>query len=422
MKQKALEFIKHPLVSGSSIIFAGSLFANFLNFLFNIFMTRNLSLADYGTVTSLISIIMMPALVSGSIVPTVINFGATYFAQNDLSMVKGLYYKITKPFSAIGVFLLLFFLIFAKEIGSFFNIQNESLIRIAGFTIFVTFIGAVNLALLQAKLAFTFITISNLASTIVKVAVGVAMIVLGYKAFGGMMAIFLSFLSGYLITLYPLRFIFERKTKVPNIEFKSLVSYGFPAALATFSLTSLITTDLVLVKHFFTPDEAGLYAVLSLIGRVIFFLTAPIGQVMFPLIVQKYAKDEDYRGIFLMAILLVLLPGIGMTAFYFIFPEFTIQFFNKQQQSLQMAPFLGFFGFIITLYALVSVLTNFFLSIKKVKVSYLVALGALSQALLIWLFHDEFIQIIITTLVIVSLLLFVLLLYYGKLHSGKEKT
>ena len=53
---------------------------------------------------------------------------------------------------------------------------------------------------------------------------------------------------------------------------------------------------LILVKHFFSPHDAGIYAGLSLIGRVIFFFSAPIASVMFPVIVQKYARKENYEN------------------------------------------------------------------------------------------------------------------------------
>lgn len=421
MKQKALDFLRHPLVSGSSVIFLGSLFANFLNFLFNIFMTRNLSISDYGTIMSLTSIIMMPALVSSSVIPTVINFGATYFAKNDLAMVRGIFFKITKPLFILGILMLACFIIFRDQIGAFFHIADSRLIILAGMTIFITFSGAAIGALLQAKLEFKFLAGINVIASVVKITAGVTLILLGFKAFGAMWTVFLSFAIPFVVSIYPLRFVFSKSVKSPRIDTKSLLVYGFPAALTAFSLTSLITTDIILVKHFFSPEKAGLYAVLSLIGRVVYFISAPIGQVMFPLIVQKFTKNEDYKSIFLMAILLGLIPAIGITGFYFIFPEFTIQFFNKQVESLQMAPFLGYFGLMISFYVIVSILTNFFLSIKRTDVVYALTTGAIMQIIFISIFHKSFTQIIIISFTIISLLLLVLLLYYSQLNRGKEK-
>lgn len=420
MKQKALAFMRHPLVSGSSILFLGSLFANFLNFLFNIFMTRNLSITDYGTITSLISIIMMPALVSSSVIPTVVNFGAVYFARNDLAMVRGIFFKITKPLFIAGLVLLATFILFREQIGAFFRITDTSLIVLSGMTICITFSGAAAGALLQAKLAFRFISGLGILASVVKITIGVALVLLGLKAFGVMFTIFLAFTIPFIVSFYPLRFLFDKNIKSPKIETKELFKYGLPAAITSFSLTSLITTDIILVKHFFSPETAGLYAVLSLIGRVIFFLTAPIAQVMFPLIVQKYTINEDYKSILFMALLLVLLPGIGITGFYFLFPDIAIQFFNKQEQALMMAPYLGYFGFMIALYTLCAVLTNFFLSIKRTNVAYPLALASILQVGGIWIFHETFTQVISITFTIISLLLVVLLVYYFQLNRGKE--
>ena len=85
MREMAIGLIKHPLISGSIMVSAGSLLANFVNFLFNIFISRNLTVQDYGVVASLIAVITLFSISSGAIIPTIINFTAESFAKNDLS-------------------------------------------------------------------------------------------------------------------------------------------------------------------------------------------------------------------------------------------------------------------------------------------------------------------------------------------------
>ena len=98
MKQHAKKLLKNPLIYGTSIVVFGSLLTNFFNFLFNLYMTRNLSNADYGVLASVISIITFPALISSAIIPLVVQFAGSYFAQGKQDMARGFYYQITKYF------------------------------------------------------------------------------------------------------------------------------------------------------------------------------------------------------------------------------------------------------------------------------------------------------------------------------------
>ena len=416
MKEKFFSFGKrflgNELIAGAGFIFVASLLGNILNFFFNLFMSRNLSVSDYGVLASLISIITLFMLVAGAVVPTIIRFAGSYFAKGEFHMVRGLFFNVSRLSFTLGVFVFFIFLIFWPRIGEFFNINDKYLIILVGFVVFLIFIGVINGALLQAKLAFRFIAFINLLGTFSKLFLGIALVFLGFSVIGALWAILLSLLIPYLLSFIPLKFILKKSVGAPKIQIRTLLVYGAPAAIASFSLMSLITTDIILVKHFFDPDRAGIYAGLSLIGRVIFFFSAPVGTVMFPLVVQKHTRNENYQNILRLSVLLILLPSIALTIFYFIFPEFTIRFFLKNEEYVSAAPYLGFFGIFIGLFSLLSVFTNFYLSIKRTKIFIPLVAGAIIQAALIWIWHESFGQIIIISTITTFLLLISLIIYY----------
>src|SRR3990167_4371225 len=306
---------KHELISGASLIFVGAFFANILNFLFNLFMTRNLSAENYGILATLNSLMTLAVLPAGAIVPIVLQFGALYFAKNQLEMARGLYFKITKPFFLFGTLIFILFVIFRGALAQFFRIEDESLIMLAACTIYLGFIGVANPALLQAKLAFSFIAFTNLLSALLKLVIGVGMVLAGFSLGGVMWGLLISSSVPYILSFLPLKFLLDKGIAAPKISLNTLLSYGAPASLATFGLTSFVTTDIILVKHFFDPQAAGIYATLSLVGRVIFFFSAPIGMVMFPLVAQKYARQENFHNTFKLALFLVLLPSVPLTIF-----------------------------------------------------------------------------------------------------------
>lgn len=412
-------FFGHELISGASLIFFGSLLISLLNFLFNLFMVRNLTVSDYGILISLISLMTLSTLPVSAVVPMVVNFAASYFAKSELDMVRGLFFKISKLTFLLGFAVFIIFIVFSQIIGQFFNIQNNTLIILVGLNVFLGFVVVLNIPLLQAKLSFTHITFTNLVSSLLKLTIGILVIFLGFAVGGILWAIFFSSLVQYIFNFFPLKFIFQKGISLPKISSSKLFSYGIPAALATFSLMSLTNTDIILVKHFFNPTDAGIYAGLSLVGKVIFFFSAPLGTVMFPLVTQKYTRQENYHHVFGLALSLVAVASIALTIFYFIFPEFTIIFFIKNEEYLAVVSLLGLFGIFITLYSLVSIFTYFYLSTKKTEIFIPLTIAAVTQAVLIWFYHQTFLQVIIISLFVTSLLLMSLLLYYWKLYVKK---
>lgn len=417
MKRKIKETINHPLITGSVVIFFGTLLANFFNFLFNLFMMRNLSVGDYGILASLVSLVTIASIPAGAFVPTIVRFGGFYFAKNDYEMLRGFYFKINRVCFFLAFIFIGFFIIFSQKIGLFFRINDTFLILLVGLSVAFGFIGILNIGILQAKLSFGFLSFINLSGAILKLIIGTFLVYIGFAVNGALIGFFMSALLPYLLSFIPLGFLFGNKSKTPEIKNNDLISYGIPSAITLLGLTSLITSDIILVKHFFDPKTAGIYAGVSLIGRIIFFLSAPIGTVMFPLVVQKHTRKENYLNTFLLAGIIVLLPSILLTFLYFLFPEFIISFFSKGEYA-QASYLLGIFGIYITVYSLFSILANFYLSIKKTNVFIPIGLGAILQLILIWFFHDSFLQIIFISLGVVGLLLVGLLIYCFKIFSN----
>jgi len=412
MKEKVKKIIKHPLIYGSAIVVLGSLLSNFFNFLYNLFMSRNLTVADYGTLASIMSLIGLPVLLSSAATPLIIKFAGGYFATNNMPLLRGFYQKIQKFYLYICVIVVALFLLFITQVSQFFHIADINILYISVFIIILALVGGLNGAFLQAKLAFGFQVVVNLVNTIAKLLLGVIFVFAGYGVPGATLSILISCLLSYIVGLIPLRFVFDKNIISPKIETKSLFAYGIPSALTSFGLTSFISADMLLVKHFFDPVQAGLYAGLSLIARVIFYISGPIAAVMFPIIVQKHSKNENFVNTFKLSLLFVLAPSIILTTIYYFFPDFIILFFLKKREYLAIKPLLWLFGVYICLYGLTSIIATFYLSIKKTKVYIPILIGAFAQVVLIIFYHQSFLQIITISLVIMFLLVITLLLYY----------
>jgi len=419
MKKKVKQLLKHPLITGSTVIFFGTLLANAFNFFFTAYMLRNLPAGDKGTLFALISIITLPGLAANSIAPSIVNFAGTYFAKNNLGRVHGLYNKIAKFYMIIGSVFFVAFLVSIPFLSQFFKIPNQQLLFLVDVIVFLGVLNVINVSFLQAKLAFGYIAFISILSAILKFVLGIFFVSSGFAVTGAMYALILAAIIPLLLSFKPLRFIFDKKTVKEKVDTREIILYGLPSAVAILGLTSFITSDILLVKHFFPPLQADVYAGLSIIARVIFYFSAPIALVMFPLVVQKFSKNESNTGTFFLAILFVLLPSAVITLVYFLMPEFIMHIFGIKNITPEDKYLLGIFGIFISLYSLLSVLTNFFLSIKKIKIYIPIVLCAVLQIIGICLYHKNFLSIISISVVITFLLVCGLLIYYP--YATKKK-
>lgn len=408
------KIIKNELVGGAFFVFLGTSASNFLAFLLNLFLARTLTYSDYGIFTSLLSLIALFTIPTMSFQTVILRFISKHFALNENEHASFFYKRALIYVGLTGFIIFTIFVIASQQISAFLKISDSRLVILVGLIVATSYISVVNISVLQSLLKFKFMSFISVTSGTIKLLCGILLVYLGYEVAGALWAIFLMFLITFILGFFPLKKIIIKNTKKIAFPNKEIFLYAVPTSIAVLSIYSLVSADVILVKHFFSADMAGLYGGLSVIGRVIFFFTAPIPSVMFPILVKKHTRSESFNNIFYLSIIGVLFLSLGITVIYFLFPNFIIQLFLGGRSYLRISEFLGLFGLYITLFSVLNVLVSFFLSIKKTEVSYIVAFGAILQVIMIYSFHSNFFQVIGVSILVCSLLIFLLLLYYAK--------
>ncbi|OGH08646.1 MAG: hypothetical protein A2152_03200 [Candidatus Levybacteria bacterium RBG_16_35_6] len=422
MRKRAFSFgkkvLKHELITGSFYLFIGTIVSALLAFLINLFFARNLTKPDYGIYASLIALVTLFTIPAQSLTQIVVRFAGDYFAKGETDKLRIFYFRIIKFLFLVASVIFILFFAFSPIIQNFLKLDNFLFVPLIGFIIAISYISIVNVGFLQGMVKFLFISITQISGAAVRLIVGVILVFMGYRVFGALWASILSFIIVFLLGFIPLKFLIKKvKGTSITIPTKELLAYGIPSTIAVLSLSSFISIDVVLVKHFFTPFQAGLYGGLSLIGKVIFYLTGIIPTVMFPLIIRRHAKKEPFKRLFYMAFFLVLVPSVLITSFYFVFPLYSVRFFLGAGYK-EIVPYLGIFGAYMTIFCLLNVCVYFFLSMRKTLVFIPLLIGSIFQIGLIALLHNSFLEVILISLIICSLLLVGFLVYFIS-QSGK---
>lgn len=416
MKDKIIflanRFISHELVSGSVYVFAGFLFASFLSFILNLFLARNLTPSDYGIYASLLSLFTLASIPTQSVTPIVVRFATDFFAKEENDKAANFYIKVFKFVFIFSFLIFVVFFLFSSPIENFLHLDNFWYVIITGLSVAASYLAIVNMAFLQSLLKFSLVSLSYILNGFVRIAVAFILVYFGFKVFGALIAILIATLIPFFLQFIPLRFLFKSKTKDTKISGKEILSYALPTSIATLSLMSLTSSDVILIKHFFSSGDAGLYGGLSLIGKVIFYFTGPIPSVMFPLLIKRHARGENFNSLFYLALILVFIPSFGITLIYFIAPSFIVNLFLGGGNYSRMASLLGLFGVFLTIFSLINVFVNFFLSLKKTSIFIFVLTAAILQIVFINLFHSSFVQVVFDSLFVSAGLLIALFIFY----------
>ncbi|MGB9707021.1 MAG: oligosaccharide flippase family protein [Microgenomates group bacterium] len=410
------KFFANPLIAGSSVLFVGTMIANFGNYLYHLLMGRMLGPKDYGVLTSLISLAYLLSIISTTFLTTVVKFVTKYKVKGQFSKIFNLFWGLQKIFSVLGLFLFAAFFILKEKIATFLQLENSFPIVVLGGWMGLSLLSFVNDGTLRGFLKFNFLAFNSVFATILKLTIAIFLVMVGFGVSGALAAIFLGSLLPYFLSFYPLRFLWQYKDG-ETIEWRQFFGFSFPVLLATLGLTSLYSSDVILVKHFFSPLEAGLYSATSVLGRIVFFASGVVPAVMFPLVSERFENGRKYRHFLTQSLFIVGGESLLITTIYFLFPSPMIKILYGEGY-LAALPYLGIFAVFISFYSLSSLLVNFFLSVGETKVAVFCLLAALLQIILIFAFHSSLLQIIKISLVI-SVLLFVSLVIFLR-QSEKE--
>lgn len=416
MKKSIYQLIKHPLILGSSVIFFGSLGSSLLNYVFNLIMGRTLSVGDYGTFASLISLFNIFSVFAIAIMMVFAKLSASLVGQKKEKLIGSLVIAGNKWVGLMSLFICGLLLIFSVQISNFLHINSQSFIVLIVVSLFFSFLTSVPQGALQGLLKFGYFSFVNIFSSLIKLIFGILLVTIGLKALGAIYAFLLSGIAAYLFSFLPLLKYFKTKVSVDKFTLSSLhnkaYAYAIPVFLSNIGIISLVSIDIILVKHYFNPTLAGQYAALSLMGRSIFYVVSPIASVLFPLIVQKKERQERLTGTLILSIVLIVLPSVVLSFIYFFFPRMILSIFFPSSVYLSLAPYLGPFSVFILIYSMCFLLNSFYLSIGKTKVFFFTIISVILQSMSIVFFHDNISQVITGLIVVSFLLLFSLLIYY----------
>jgi O-antigen/teichoic acid export membrane protein len=339
-------FLDNPVVGGSLILFVGNMIANAGSYFYHLIMGRMLGPSDYGALSSLISLSYIFSIPVVGLNMVVMKYISALKGGAGLGAALDFYKWLGKKLLRLSfvIFWLMGFM--SPLLASFLHLSSVFPIILINFLGLLGIFVSLNTYTLQGLLRFGSVALVSVVQAILRLLTAFFLVWWGYKVLGALFSFLISSVVALALGFFLVKRVFGPNVSdyiQPKPKSKEIFEYGFPVLLASIAFTFFYTSDILLVKHFLPPVQAGFYASLALLGKIVFFASSSVGQAMFPIVSGKNAKGEDYRKTLFLSFLLVVTVSLAVTGLYFLIPKIMIEIlFGKQY--LAVASDLGFFG------------------------------------------------------------------------------
>lgn len=373
--------------------------ASFLAYILNLIIARSFSLADYGEYMSAIAYLTLFGIPLGALGMMVIKKLGSAEPEDRVGLARSIEKWLAQEIlsllpiiSVISIFLGL--LMYFKGQMGLPAILFVLLASVMG--IFANFYGAA----LQSYKEFALVGGYSVAAVVIKMILAISVIWL----YPNLWWLFASFLvAGVLATvvghwLVGMPFVAKPKAISGQVEIKfdRLFSYltrqsVLVPLVTTLGIVGLANVDVILVKKFFTGEEAGLYGSLSLLGRIVLYVAAPLSAVAFTYFTGKDSQHKT-RKVLLLVTGIISLIGFGAALGYGLFPNLVVMviFGDKFLGISQLVWLAAVFG---ALYSLMNLYAQYFVA-KGSKFAYLGILAVVLQTVGIYIIHQSLQQVL----------------------------
>lgn len=379
------------LVGSGSILVIATIFANFLNFIYSAYLTRTISYESFGLITLINSFLFLTTIPLVALSRTVAHRTAFFLGKYD-AVISG-FWRLTRKkaiVASLGVTAL--WLALSPFLASYF--QESSLLPFIVFAP-IWIIGtasAVDEGFISGNQKFEMIGFLFATEAMARLVYTWLLINFGFEKY------VYNAIPASILTSFLIGWIYARRLQ-RDVKKVKLASYIFPtkflvtSVFVKISIVAFISLDVILAKHFLPPEDAGKYAILSLAGKMIYFVGSLFSQFITPLISKEEGKGEDSKDTFNNIFILSALGAVFTYVAFGFFGQYTAPIFFGEK-AIAIVEFLPVYGMAILMFTVASNLMLFHQT-RSVNMFPIAALVfSVAEIFGIMFFHSSILEIV----------------------------
>ncbi|EAQ41674.1 oligosaccharide flippase family protein [Polaribacter sp. MED152] len=387
------------------------------NYLYNLILGRFLGPDKFADAAILVTFLLVLSFVAMTFQLVAAKFSVLFENESFQSFISTLY----KRAFIVGIILALAIILFSAELQEFFKTSTSKMFLLFGIGVPFYFLMSVNRGVFQGKQELTSLSVTYQSEMISRLLITFSL--LYFLDFDSSVLIAVGILCSFVFGMLPFKYkIFSFKTSFKLDVDNSKLVRNFFIITAFYELTQIIinNSDILLVKHYFDSYEAGLYASLALIGRVVYFIAWMFVMLLLPTVVQLKKEGKSTLPILMKYVGYIGMIAASIIVACFFFPEQIINILFGSSY-LEIAPLLWKYASATGVFAISNIFAYYYLSLDKYVPVVLSGIFGLLQVVLVTVYHNSLSQVVHVQIIAMVLLLGVQLAYFFLNHSKSVK-
>jgi O-antigen/teichoic acid export membrane protein len=408
---RAHQSARATVLSGSFIMLIAMMLVNVFNFAYNMVMARMLGPAAFGNINAAVTLLLLASCVSLAFQLVCAKFVArNQAASGKAAVVHNLLGKAWIASLALGTVLFLA----QKPVAAFLNVPSPWIIGLLAVGIAAYAPLGVKRGAMQGVCAFPRLGTNFVLEALTRFFLGAGLVIAGYGVLGAVGAISASVIVACFIPRIPAQLRVQAGTAEPP-------SYAEAVQAIVFFVGQVIINniDILMVKHFFPSDPAGVYAAISQIGRLLYFASwFGVVNAMFPVTAAADPEQSKTQGK-AHGIGLPLLLVSGLSIFFIagaaLFPQ-PIMSVIFGSRFIDIGWLLALYAAATGLYSLSVVFIAYEMSRRIANTGWLQLMFSGALVVGIGVFHGSLRQVIMVRIILMAVMLALVALPFLRRH------
>jgi O-antigen/teichoic acid export membrane protein len=306
-----------------------------------------------------------------------------------------------KAATVLGTVLFVTLFLFQEYVASLLDISVSSFVPLVGCATLCALLSAVPSGLLQGLRRFKLLALTTVAYPVVRLIVGVLLVAFGFGLVSGLVGTISGIAIALGIGMVPF-FVFRS-------HFSSSVDENQPSSAALVSIDSHLVfsvltalclavptaMDVILVKHFFSAYQAGLYSTAATLGKILIFIPTIISLIMVPIIANRYARGWPIKRFLVACALGSAAVATAFAVFFFIFAQSLLMLLYGQD-FLRALELVQWYNLAIIPFCFIFVVAQYSLAVDKIRYTFVLLGYVIVVFGAIVLYHNTLMTVIIS--------------------------
>ena len=395
-----------------------AMIVNLGNYLYNLIVGRMLGPSGFADASLLVTMLLVLSFLAMTFQLTAAKFSAEMDGEESQLLVS----LMSRYGLVVGAVISLCMVLFSNQLQLFFQSQSAWMYIIFALCVPLYFLMSVGRGHVQGIRNFRLLSISYQVEMLIRLCGTVALLRL--LDVDPAISISLGILASVALGYLPIRNKRVKPISSAGRITKTLLVFATYTLVYELSQVLINNTDILLVKHYFAAEEAGLYAALAMIGRVVFFIAWMFAMILLPHVVAAEKAGKDSRSLLWKYVGYTAILGAIITGVSYILPELIVHILFGTAY-VEIASLLWLYALATSLFAVANMFAYYFLSRSVYGPIYLTFIVGLLQILGLVAFHDTLLQVVLLQLVLMGILLIALVghyVHFSRIESRIDRT